>query len=354
MKTYNNIMAFFAFSIILFLFKVYSGIGEVYFNYHKLIDKQDFILNINYFLVIALGLMSGGTVGKFFVQKYSFVLRSRMKTRIRSASSLIHWLVFLYVAIILINADFTFVREDMYANRVFENKFSWFLLAIYSTALLSSKPSFMKLMNLAFFSFAICIFDGSRVGLVPSAVLLLLGRNSISNRILLILILVVGFSMLIYARNNYEPVDYMTVISVMPTFVSYFTDFSIFHFLYVLDQPHNFTLHDAFVSVLPIPSSLIPFQYNTEDWRLDGARPLGAQAAVASISLNLLFVLNLFIGICARLIEKSRKNLTSDIAGFLIFFAFCISFQYSLRPVALLLYVSLFLSFLGQFQIRKV
>jgi len=210
--------------------------------------------------------------------------------------------------------------------------------------------------------------DASRAGLIPlSALPILYIINNNKSHTFVILVIESFFYILSVIGRTFQDrfsIDFAaSIISLMlenffelfMNSLSYLTAFSIMHSAYVIDNASGeFGLSDFIYSITPIPTFLWPIDFNTDLWRVDQFRPMGSVAEMFRVSPILAFLYFWLLGRLARNID-TIQNQGFRVLQICLFFLICVvSYQYSLRTVQWLIYLSILVNVIAKIKEQKI
>lgn len=201
--------------------------------------------------------------------------------------------------------------------------------------------------------------DSSRAGVLPLAGVLFASiatRHKILTAIATILaILFYVFS--VSARVFQDRVSFDFFASYLSYFdeyffdivygaLSYLTSFSIMHFAYVVDSNSGtFGVGDLLYSLTPLPSVFWGVPFETELWRVDQFRPMGAIAEMFRVSWLIVVLFFFSMGFMAKRIDTATMPGVKLITLSIFVLIAITMYQYSLRTVQWYLYLNIALLF---------
>lgn len=128
--------------------------------------------------------------------------------------------------------------------------------------------------------------------------------------------------------------------------LAYLFQHSFLHLIYVIDQtPYQFNVNDLLYSIIPLPSSFHFINADPDLWRVDYFRPMGAMGELFAFSPAAFILFNSVYGILIYKATQLNNLYARLITSCIILTSFAMGYQYGLRTVQWLIYLSIALIF---------
>lgn len=356
------------FSLLLSLLSIYSDDIRVAFDYDIYFADGGYA----FYFVIIVGFGFSFALGYKSKKGARPVMESKAEVRIYAPKVKKEIVISACVAQFLIVSYFIFKMQYAINNggylssddeRILGGKEAYVLLLIQSLIpIIIWRVGYLRIISISAcvgVGFVFSWVDSSRAGAISLASVMIFSALSNRRMLLMALVLIQSFFLLlsIVGRtlsqrvsleffNSFFLAAKESWLELTLNTISYITAFSHMHFAYVVETGSGqFNIFDLIYSITPVPSFAWPFTFDTDLWRVDQFRPMGAVAELYRVSPLLAFLYFWFIGRLAK--SNDLIGLQSvRVIQIVIFFLICVtSYQYSLRTVQWYIYCSVIINF---------
>lgn len=146
-----------------------------------------------------------------------------------------------------------------------------------------------------------------------------------------------------YARGFTPSLETVSIVidSGLHFDMSYLFSFSFLHLLYATYSTRgSFDTTDFLYSVIPLPSSFMPFSVDVSSWMIDASRSHGGMGQALIVGIFSFALLNAAFGVLCASISRLPRGSLSYIALGMALFTFFAAFQYNLRGVQWIYYLT--------------
>ena len=349
-------------SLMVFSYLASWGLLKVPFALNYIVKEHE-LFDVH--VLISYGMLTS------IVAYYSFIgISSRMQVVFRDEYLISSWEKFLkYFFNFVLLALWTYIGVKVAADRdlnysggierILEFRGSHLLILLLSLVgalvyLVKDEKFFF--VNVLFISIMFAIFDGSRVAVIPSVVLLSIAVYMRSFKIFVFSAFLTLTSIYLYdvgrvsARQfEWDLIFYGFDIYIVADFLSYIFAYSVYHVADVLAQVDRLEISSSvfIYGLIPIPSAFFS-NIDISQVRLDVFRPIGAIGEMLIFYPLTFFLYSLLIGVLFAVVKRRVSGLGRFVLNMALVFIYLMSYQYGLRTIQWFIWpIVLFLMCLG-------